>query len=80
MSPFEIVYPGGANEHWNSEPGQVWLDRARSQWPSNLWINPVPEKHWRYTQSITMIHEIFEGRMVPMTLSGIEAGMKELVR
>ena len=80
MSPFEIVYPGGANEHWNPEAGQVWLSRARDQWPSNLWINPVPEKHWRYTQSITMIHEIFEGRMVPMTLSGIEAGMKELVR
>ncbi|WP_306116352.1 MULTISPECIES: VWA domain-containing protein [unclassified Roseovarius] len=80
MSPFEIVYPGGANEHWNPEAGQVWLNRARDQWPSNLWINPVPEKHWRYTQSITMIHEIFEGRMVPMTLSGIEAGMKELVR
>ncbi len=80
MSPFEIVYAGGANEHWNAEAGQVWLDRARAQWPSNLWINPVPERHWPYTQSIQMIHEIFDGRMVPMTLSGIEAGMKELVR
>lgn len=80
MSPYEIAYPGGANEHWNAEAGQVWLNRARDQWPSHLWINPVPEQHWRYTQSITMIHEIFEGRMVPMTLSGIEAGMKELVR
>ncbi|MEO3414032.1 VWA domain-containing protein [Roseovarius sp. CAU 1744] len=80
MSPYEVVYPGGANEHWNAEAGQVWLQRARAQWPSNLWINPVPKKHWRYTQSIGLIHEIFEGRMVPMTLSGIEAGMKELVR
>ena len=80
MSPYEIAYPGGANEHWNPESGQVWLDRARTQWPEHLWINPVPEKYWDYTQSIGMIREIFENRMVPMTLEGIERGMKELGR
>lgn len=80
MSPYEIAYRGGANEHWNEEPGQVWLERAREQWPSHMWINPIPEAHWRYTQSIRMIQEIFEDRMVPMTLKGIERGMKELSR
>ncbi|QFT95778.1 VWA domain containing CoxE-like protein [Roseovarius sp. THAF8] len=80
MSPYEIAYPGGANEHWNAEAGQVWLNRARAQWPEHLWINPVPEKYWDYTHSIGMIRDIFEGRMVPMTLAGIENGMKELGR
>ncbi len=80
MSPYEIAYPGGANEHWNAESGQVWLNRAREQWPSHMWINPVPEKHWGYTHSIAMIREIFEDRMVPMTLKGIEHGMRELTR
>lgn len=80
MSPYEIAYPGGANEHWNAEAGQTWLQRARQQWPEHLWINPVAEKYWDYTQSIGMIREIFEGRMVPMTLEGIERGMKELGR
>jgi len=80
MSPYEIAYPGGANEHWNAEAGQTWLQRARSQWPEHLWINPVPEKYWGYTQSIAMIREIFEDRMVPMTLDGIERGMKTLGR
>ena len=80
MSPYEIAYPGGANEHWNAEAGQTWLERARTQWPSNIWINPVPEKYWGYTHSIEMIREIFENRMVSMTLSGLEKGMKELVR
>ena len=80
MSPYEIAYPGGANEHWNAEAGQVWLDRARQQWPDNMWINPVPERYWGYTHSIGMIREIFEDRMVPMTLEGIERGMKELGR
>lgn len=80
MSPYEIAYPGGANEHWNAESGQLWLQRAREQWPEHLWINPVPEKYWGYTHSIGMIREIFEHRMVPMTLKGIEEGMKELSR
>ncbi|WP_339852258.1 VWA domain-containing protein [Roseovarius nubinhibens] len=80
MSPYEIAYPGGANEHWNEEPGQLWLTRAREQWPANLWINPVPERHWGYTQSIAMISEIFDGRMVPMTLEGLDRGMRTLLR
>jgi uncharacterized protein with von Willebrand factor type A (vWA) domain len=80
MSPYEIAWPGGANEHWNPEAGQVWLERARAQWPDNLWINPVPEKYWPHTHSIAMIREIFEDRMVPMTLAGIETGMKALGR
>jgi uncharacterized protein with von Willebrand factor type A (vWA) domain len=81
MSPYEIAYPGGANEHWNAESGQVWLERARDQWKSQLWINPIPEKYWTYTHSIQMIQEIFGAdRMVGMTLSGLEKGMKELTR
>ena len=81
MSPYEIAFAGGANEHWNQEAGQVWLERARDQWPGHLWINPVPEKYWGYTQSIAMIQQIFGAdRMVPMTLSGIESGMKVLSR
>ncbi len=79
MSPYEIAYPGGANEHMNPEAGSTWLARARDQWPNHLWINPLPEKYWPYTQSIDMIQDIFGAdRMVPMTLSGIERGMKVL--
>ncbi len=80
MSPYEIAIPGGANEHWNAEAGHVWLERARTQWPDHLWINPVPRRHWNYTQSIAMIREIFDDRMVPMTLEGLDQGMRQLVR
>ncbi|MEP6021107.1 MAG: VWA domain-containing protein [Paracoccaceae bacterium] len=81
MSPYEIAYPGGANEHWNKEAGQIWLARARDQWPSNLWINPVPENYWGYTHSVSMIQEIFgPDRMVTMTLEGLSKGMRELTR
>ncbi|ETD91716.1 vWA domain-containing protein [Rhodobacter capsulatus] len=78
MSPYEISHVGGANEHWNAEAGSVWLDRARSQWPSHVWLNPVPERHWGYTQSIAMIQQAFEGRMFPLTLDGITRAMKLL--
>ncbi len=80
MSPYEIKIPGGANEHWNEESGEVWLERARRQWPDHLWINPTPEPQWRFTQSIGMISQQFEGRMVPMTLEGLSRGIKELGR
>ncbi|WP_111734264.1 vWA domain-containing protein [Roseovarius amoyensis] len=80
MSPYEIAFPGGANEHWNEETGEVWLKRAREQWPDHVWINPVPQKYWHHTQSIQMIREIFDDRMMPMTLSGIETAMKALGR
>ncbi len=81
MSPYEIAFAGGANEHWNAEAGQVWLERARDQWAGSLWINPVPERFWPYTQSIAMIRQIIGAeRMVPMTLEGIERGMKILGR
>ncbi|SHL41884.1 hypothetical protein SAMN05444414_11385 [Roseovarius marisflavi] len=80
MSPYEIAYPGGANEHWNAESGQVWLERARAQWAGNLWINPVPRNQWDYTHSIAMIRDIFEDRMIPMTLEGLDHGMRDLVR
>ncbi|WP_375281662.1 VWA domain-containing protein [Pseudooctadecabacter sp.] len=79
MSPYEVAYPGGANEHWNAEAGQVWLERARDQWPNHLWLNPLPDRYWRFTQSVQMIQGIFgQDRMVPMTLHGIERGMKIL--
>ncbi len=78
MSPYEILHPGGANEHWNAETGEVWLRRAREQWPDHLWINPLPEPHWQYTQSVGIIGQIFDARMVPMTLEGIDRGMRVL--
>jgi uncharacterized protein with von Willebrand factor type A (vWA) domain len=78
MSPYEIAYIGSANEYWNDEAGHTWLNRARAQWADHLWINPVPEAYWDYTQSIGMIREIFENQMVPMTPDGLTRGMKLL--
>jgi uncharacterized protein len=78
MSPYEVTHPGGANEHWNRETGEVWLRRIRAQWPHHVWINPVEERAWAYSRSTALIREIFEDRMVPMTLDGLARGVREL--
>lgn len=78
MSPYEIAYPGGSVEHWNEEAGHIWLKRAVDQWSNIIWLNPSSENSWRYTQSTQMINQIFGGRMFPMTLTGLDDGLKEL--
>ena len=78
MSPYEILQPGGANEHWNHEAGAVWLTRACTQWPHHLWINPLPVAHWQHSQSTDLIRKIFDGKMVPMTLDGLSRGIRDI--
>jgi uncharacterized protein len=80
MSPYEILHPGGASEYWNAEAGQVWLERAAAQWPSHLWINPVPERFWDHSHSTRLVRAAFPDRMVPMTLEGIARGTRMLGR
>ncbi|HTQ13261.1 MAG TPA: VWA domain-containing protein [Rhizomicrobium sp.] len=80
MSPYEITYPGGSVEHWNEEPGALWLDRVAQIYPHVVWLNPVAAKHWEYTPSIGLIGQILEGRMFPLTLGGLDAAMRELNR
>lgn len=78
MSPYEVAIPGGAVEHWNEEAGQVWLKRACETWPDHVWLNPVPEAQWGRTRSTQMIGQIFENRMLPLTLDGLTRATKVL--
>jgi uncharacterized protein len=80
MSPYEIVYPGGSVEHWNEEAGQVWMTRALDHFRHAVWLNPVPERHWEYTPSLTMMRQIMADRMYPLTLDGLDRAMRELNR
>ena len=80
MSPYEIVQPGGSVEHWNEEPGAVWLERLRSTYEKCVWLNPVPEDEWQYTQSISITNQLMEEKMYPLTLSGLEDAMGFLAK
>lgn len=81
MSPYEVTVKGGSVEHWNDEPGAVWLKRIADIYDHIVWINPTQEEYWKYSQSTQIIQDIIGAhRMFPMTLSGIEGAMKELAR
>ena len=80
MSPYEITMPGGSVEHWNEEAGAVWLKRARQQWDKSVWLNPVTERYWSYTQSVGLIREVMDQRMFPLTLDGLDKAMRALTR
>ena len=80
MSPYEIIYPGGSVEHWNEEPGIIWIKRMLSNFSNLIWLNPVAEKWWVNSQSTTIIKDIMKGRMYPLTLDGLDFGIRELNR
>ena len=80
MSPYEITYAGGSVEHWNEEPGGIWLERVNQIYESCIWINPIPERHWEYTPSLQIIKQIMGERMFPLTLEGLDHAMRELSR
>lgn len=80
MSPYEIVQPGGSVEHWNDEPGEIWMNRLLATYDKVAWLNPVPEQDWNYTQSIGMTYQIMNKRMYPLTLNGLEDAMRFLAK
>ena len=78
MSPYEIVYAGGSVEHWNDEPGAVWIKRLLNTYPKAIWLNPEPRERWDFTPSVKLIRELLNDRMYPLTIAGLDDGIKAL--
>lgn len=80
MSPYEISHPGGSVEHFNEESGTAWMHRLTNTYPAAVWLNPVPEAHWSYSQSIAIMRQLMNDRMYPLTLGGLDDAMRALTR
>ena len=78
MSPYEIMYAGGSVEHWNEDPGAVWIKRLLNTYPKAIWLNPEPQSRWDYTPSIKLTRELMDDRMYPLTIAGLDEGIKAL--
>jgi len=78
MSPYEIVYPGGSVEHSNPEAGAVWMQRMLEIYKDAIWLNPQPQAVWDYHESIRLTRELLGERMFPLTLGGLDQGMRLL--
>lgn len=80
MAPYEITHAGGSVEHWNEEPGSVWISRFTEIYDRIIWINPTPQDTWEYSSSVAMTRELVKGNMFPLTIRGLEDGMNLLSR
>jgi uncharacterized protein with von Willebrand factor type A (vWA) domain len=80
MSPYEITHPGGSVEHFNDEPGAVWMQRMTNTYPSAVWLNPMQEQYWGYSASIGLMRQLMQDRMYPLTLAGLDDAMRSLSR
>jgi uncharacterized protein len=78
MSPYEVLQPGGSVEYNNEEAGAEWLQRFTQTFPKFIWLNPEPEGLWQYRQSISVIRQIMNNRMFPVTIEGLERAMRLL--
>lgn len=80
MAPYEITHSGGSVEHWNEEPGAVWVQRISMIYPKLIWINPTPQETWEYSSSVAITQELVENRMFPLTIRGLEDAMSLLTK
>jgi len=78
MAPYEVTHVGGSVEHWNDEPGAIWLQRVKEHFSKVVWLNPVPDSQWGWSGSLNAIRDIMEGDMFPLTINGLEDAMREL--
>ncbi|MES2323009.1 MAG: VWA domain-containing protein [Pseudomonadota bacterium] len=78
MSPYEVLAPGGSVEYNNEEAGAEWLARFCNAFPKFAWLNPEPEGVWQYRQSISVIRQVMNNRMFPLTIEGLERAMRLL--
>ena len=65
-------------EHWNEEPGAIWINRLLDVYPKAVWLNPEPEDFWPRRQSIAIIRNLMHDQMYPLTLDGLERAMRYL--
>ena len=80
MAPYEITNAGGSIEHWNEEPGSLWMKKFYSNFEKLIWLNPVPQDHWDYSASIELSRTLVDDQMYPLTIKGLEDGMSFLTK
>ena len=80
MAPYELS--GGyyrTNAKDTPQSGLDWLNCFRERYPHVIWLNPSPRPDWGgyWSQTYDTISDIFP--MFPLTVEGLEEGMKNLL-
>ena len=79
MSPYELLYRNGIihAEDRSDAPGLFYLKQLVKNFPHIVWLNPVPDYLWQYTNSIGIINNIF--KMYDISLDGLEKAVTYLM-
>ncbi len=80
MAPYEITSQYGCVEYMNEEAGHVWMKRLTDTFSKVIWLNPTPQKYWNHTQTIDITRKLVDQHMYPLTLEGLDEGIKYLTK
>jgi hypothetical protein len=78
MAPHELMSRNGSIYAFETS-GKPSIERLKSLahfFPHTVWLNPVPEHAWGYTQSIQVIKDVV--KMFPLSLDGLEQAVFHL--
>ncbi len=79
MAPYELMASDGSI-HLEERSGKPSLERLRliaDTFPHSVWLNPVPERMWDYTQTIVAIRRIFP--MFELSIDGLEKAINHMM-
>ena len=79
MAPYELMIPNGVLERMRSSRIKG-IDRLRQlarAFPKRVWLNPMREESWGYYDTVQTVGGLFP--MYPLTVSGLERAVKELL-
>lgn len=79
MAPYELLAADGSIYAFERS-GSPSIERLRllaATFPHAIWLNPIPEREWPYTQTIRVIGSIFP--MFELSLEGLEQGVRYLM-
>ncbi len=82
MAPAELLLKNGNIDYYrgNEDSGLHWLQALKKRYPAVIWLNPLHVKLWDYdysSRTIGMIRNTIP--MFPLTVHGLEDGIKELM-
>jgi uncharacterized protein len=79
MAPYELMSTDGSIYAFerSGKPSIQQLRFLAEIFPRAIWLNPIAENHWPYTQSLNVIRSVFP--MYELSLDGLEQGVRYLM-
>ena len=56
----------------------VWMERLKEKFEKVIWLNPMQQDYWGDGGSLRIVRQLVEDKMYPLTVEGLEQGMKYL--